>query len=123
MKTIIKLLIVAVIVNAAARVGLVTMKYYQLKDDTQQLLTFGANASPNELQGHIIDKAQSLNVPIMPDNIIVRRDGLHTFATISYEQSVELVPNYKYPLKFQFTADAISMGGLNGSQGGIPVAK
>ena len=123
MKTIIKLLIVAVIVNAAVRVGLVTMKYYQLKDDTQQLLTFGANSAPNELQGHIIDKAHSLNVPIMPDNIVVTRDGLHTFATISYEQSVELVPNYKYPIKFQFTTDAISMGGLGANGGGAPVAK
>jgi len=122
-KTIIKLVIVIAIANAAIRVGLVAAKYYQLKDQTQELLTFGANATPNDLQNRIIAKAEALSVPIVPDDITVTRDGLRTVANVAYSQSVEVFPNYKYPIKFQFKADAISMGGLNGSQGGAPVAK
>jgi hypothetical protein len=122
-KTIIKLVIAIVIANAAIRVGLVAAKYYQLKDQTQELLTFSANATPNELQNQLIAKAEALGVPIVPDDITVTRDGLRTVANIAYSQSVEVFPNYKYPIKFQFTADAISMGGLGANQGGAPVAK
>ena len=117
MKTIIKLVIAIVIANAAIRVGLVAAKYYQLKDQTQELLTFSANATPNELQNQLIAKAEALGVPIVPDDITVTRDGLRTVANIAYSQSVEVFPNYKYPIKFQFTADAISMGGLGANPG------
>jgi len=120
-KTIIKLLIVAAIINGVVRVGLAGMKYYQLKDETEQLITFGANTTPNDLQNHIIGKAEQLEVPVDPNDIIVTRDGLHTFATVSYTQPVEVVPSYIYPIKFHFTTDAISMGGLSTTQGGFPV--
>jgi hypothetical protein len=120
-KTIIKLLIAAVILNGLARVGMAAMKYYQLKDETQQLITFGANTTPNDLQNHIISKAEELKVPVDPNNIIVTRDGLHTYATVSYSQQVEVVPNYTYPIKFHFTADSIALGGLTATRGGIPV--
>jgi hypothetical protein len=122
-KTIIKLLIAIAIINALVRVGLVVAKYYQLQDQTQELLTFGANATPNDLQNRIIETAETLRVPVQSDNILVTRDGLHTYATVSYTQSVEVVPNYSYPIKFHFTADAISMGGLGANQGGAPVVK
>ena len=116
-KTIIKLVIVIAIVNAAVRVGVVAAKYYQLKDQTQELLTFGANATPNDIQNRIIAKAEALSVPIAPDDITVTRDGLRTIAKVAYSQSVEVFPNYKYPIKFQFSADAISMGGLGANPG------
>ena len=41
-------------------------------------------------------------------------------ATISYTHSVELVPSYIYPIKFHFTEDAVSMGGLGNPQA-VPV--
>ena len=46
MKTIIKILIAIAILNASARVGIAAAGYYQLKDASQELLTFGAQASP-----------------------------------------------------------------------------
>ena len=107
--------------NGVARVGMAAMKYYQLKDETQQLLTFGGNTTPNDLQSHIIGKAEELQVPVDPNDIIVTRDGLHTYATVSYAQPVEVVPSYVYSIKFHFTADSIAMGGLNTTQGGMPV--
>ena len=58
-----------------------------------------------------------LAVELAPDNITVTRDGLRTIAKVAYSQSVEVFPNYKYPIKFQFSADAISMGGLGANPG------
>ena len=117
MKTIIKLVIAIVIANAAVRVGIAAAKYYQLKDQSQELVTFGANASPSELQNHILDKATALGVPVAPADIYVTRDGLHITAKASYTQPVEVFPNYTYPMRFQFSVEAVSMGGLGANPG------
>jgi hypothetical protein len=121
MKTIIKLLIVIAIINAAARVGLAAAKYYQLKDQSQQLVTFGGHASPVELQNQILEQATALQLPLGFDDILVTRDGFKTTAQAAYTQPVEVFPSYTYPVKFQFTVEGINMGqGVN--PGGHPLA-
>ena len=112
MKTIIKLLIAIAILNAAARVGLAAAGYYQLKDASQELVTFGAQVSPGDIQNHILEKAQTFDVPLDVEDVQVTRDGLHTTATASYTQGVEVFPNYIYPINFRFSVQALSMSGL-----------
>ena len=114
MKTIIKLLIVIAIINAAARVGLAGAKYYQLKDQSQQLITFGGNSSPGELQNRILEQATALQLPLAYEDIEVTRDGFKTTAQAAYTQPVEVFPNYKYPVTFRFTVEGINLGqGVN----------
>jgi hypothetical protein len=114
MKTIIKILIAIAILNASARVGMAAAGYYQLKDASQELLTFGASASPGDIQNHILQKAQGFNVPLEAEDVQVTRDGLRTTAKASYTQGVEVFPNYIYPIDFKFSVEALSMAGLNG---------
>jgi hypothetical protein len=109
-KTIIKLLIAAAIVNATARVGMAAARYYQLKDQSQELVTFGGNAVPGELQNEILLKAEELQLPLASDDILVTREGLRTTASAAYTDSVELFPNYKYPIRFQFKVEGVNMG-------------
>ena len=110
MKTVVKLLIAAAIVNAAARVGYAAARYYQLKDESQELVTFGARLVPGELQNQILLKAEALELPIAEQDVQVTREGLRTTASAAYTDSVELFPNYKYPIRFQFTVQGINMG-------------
>lgn len=112
MKTIIKLLIAAAIVNAAARVGMAAAHYYQLKDAAQELVTFGASAPLGEIQNRILLRAQSFSLPLAPGDVEVSRDGLRTTASASYTQEVEVFPNYTYPMNFRFSVSALSMAGL-----------
>jgi hypothetical protein len=112
MKNIIKILIAVVILNAAARVGMAAANYYQLKDASQQLVTFGAQVSPGDIQNDILQKAEGFNVRLEADDVQVTRDGLHTTAKASYTQSVEVFPNYRYPINFRFSVEALSMAGL-----------
>ena len=121
MKTIIKLLIVIAIINAAVRGGLATAKYYQLKDQSQQLVTFGGNASTGELQNRILEQATALQLPVESGDVLVTRDGLKTTAEAAYTQPVEVFPRYTYPINFHFTVEGINMGqGVN--PGGHPLA-
>ena len=117
MKTLIKVLIAAAIINAAVRVGYAYAGFYQLKDASQELLTFGAQAQAGEIQRRMILKAKELNVPLSPDDISVQHDGLKTTATAAYTQPVEVFPNYVYPIEFKFSVDATSMAGLGPSSG------
>jgi hypothetical protein len=113
MKTIIKVVVAIALINAAARVGMAYAGFYQLKDQAQELVTFnGARSSDGDLQNQILAKAASLNLPVEVTDIDVQHDGLHTMASTSYTQPVEVFPNYKYPMKFHFTVDAIGMSGL-----------
>ena len=117
MKTIVKILIAAAILNAAVRVGYAYAGFYQLQDASQQLLTFGAQAQAGEIQRRMLQKANELNVPLSPEDIDVQRDGLKTIATAAYTQSVEVFPNYKYPITFHFSVNATSMSGLGAGSG------
>jgi hypothetical protein len=110
MKTVIKLLIAVVIINATARVGMAAARYYQLKDESQELVTFGGNIVPGELQNQILLKAVELQLPIAFDDILVTRQGLRTTASAAYTDSVEVFPNYKYPIKFEFKVEGVNMG-------------
>jgi len=112
MRTVIKLLIALAIVNAATRVALAEASFYRLKDRAQELVTFGAEATPEEIQAQILQVAQGLNLPLDPAAIEVSRDGLHTTANASYTQPVEVFPNYIYPLDFDFSVEALTMSGL-----------
>ena len=110
MNTVIKLLLAAAIINATARVGMAAARYYQLKDESQELVTFGGNIVPGELQNQILLKAEELQLPLAFDDILVSRQGLRTTASAAYTDSVEVFPNYKYPIRFQFKVEGVNMG-------------
>jgi hypothetical protein len=109
MKTIIKLVIALAVLNAVARGGFAYYNYYQLKDGTQELLTFGVDATTEELRDQVVAKAAELDLPVDPDNVDIRREGVRTSALVQYTQPVEFFPTYVRPIEFSFTVDTVSM--------------
>src|SRR5262245_45970608 len=110
MKTLFKLVVALLILNAAARGAWCMWTYYQFKDTAQQLVLFGQKATPEELQGSILARATELSLPVKSDDVDVRRDGVRTVAQASYTQPVEFFPNYPYPVKLSFSVDAVALG-------------
>ena len=115
MKTLFKLVVAILVLNAAVRGGLAMWQYYQFKDAAQQVVLFGQRADPEEIQADIVAKATELSVLIRPDDVKVSRDGQRTIAQGSYIQPVDFFPNYPWPVKFTFVVDAISLGEPLGS--------
>ena len=109
MKTIIKLLIAAALLNAAARGAMAAWTYYQFRDTTEQLVIFGAGATPEELHHQIVETAAGLNVPVAPENITVEREGARTRAEAAYVQPVEFFPSLTYPINFSFMVEALAV--------------
>ena len=116
MKTILKVIVALALLNAVARGAWAQWNFYELKDTAQQLLTFGADSSPQEIQGEIVQRASELNITLDADDVQVNRDGLRSTAEVSYTQPVEFFPSYKYPIKFSFIVDTLAIrAGTKGS--------
>ncbi len=111
MKSLIKILIAVVIVNALYRCGTVALAYYQLKDEAQQMVLFSQGQTVSELSQQILDEAAKRSVPLQEEGLTVRREGARTVAEAAYTQSVELFPRYFYPVKLSFTVEAYGFGG------------
>jgi hypothetical protein len=109
MKSVIKLIIAAALINAVARGAWAQWNYYQLKDGAQQLLTFDVDATPEQLESAILDKAMELDLPVDADDVTVKRDGLRSSATVSYTQPIEFFPKFVYPMKFSFAVDTLAI--------------
>jgi len=109
MKTLLKLLVVAVVLNAAVRGGLAAKRYFDFKQAAQEAVLFGADTPITDIRQMILDRAQTLNLPVVPDNVKVNRQGGHTWADASYSQSIEYFPNQLYPISWSFSVEGYSM--------------
>ena len=96
---------IVALLNAVARAGTVAWRYYQFKDETEQLVRFGAGVSMNELQERIYEKGLELSVPVERQDIDVRRDGDLTVTDVFYADSVEYFPRFTYPVDLAFSVE------------------
>jgi hypothetical protein len=111
MKTLFKLVVALLVLNASVRGALATWQYYQFKDGAQQAVLFGQRSDPEEIHANILARATALGVTVRPDDIKIRRETTKTVAEGSYVQPVQFFPNYPYPVKFTFLVEAVSLGG------------
>jgi hypothetical protein len=115
MKTLLKLVIAVLVLNAAVRGALAMWEYYEFKDAAQQVVLFGQRSEPEEIQATIVAKGNEMRVPVRADDVKVSRDATRTVAEGFYIQPVQFFPNYSYPVKFSFVVDALSLGEPLGS--------
>jgi hypothetical protein len=106
MKTIVKLLIAAVIVNATVRLGLSAWQQYQFRDAVQGMLLFGGSQTPAQLRDQIVEEAEQQGLPLDASDVIVERQGMLTTAETTYIDEIEVFPRYVYPMTWSFKVDA-----------------
>jgi hypothetical protein len=109
MKTIIKLIIAALVIHATFRAGVVYMRYYEFKDDVTQIAQFGVRATDNELKNNVLDAARRREIPLEPDAIGVTRQNQHIIINARYLEQVELVPRYFYPWTANVHVDVLTL--------------
>ena len=116
MKTLIKLLIAAAIINGAARYGLSAWTQYEFRDAVQQILLFGADASTDELKSEIMMEAERQGVPLERESLDVQQRDMVVSAQASYLDEIELFPRYIYPKTWEFSLEVrhVDMRGMTG---------
>jgi hypothetical protein len=95
MKTVIKLIVVVLILNAVYRVGSAYWTHYQFQDSIQQMAQFSEHAAPEELRTKILEQAGTLGVPIEADNLTVTRGNRRIDIDGSYLRELEILPRFK----------------------------
>ena len=100
MRTLIKLVIVALVVHAAFRIGMSHWTYYEFKDAVHQTAQFAGNSSEDEIRQRVLQLATRMDVPVDEQAISVRLDGLDTFVDAAYVDRILVAPGYRYPWRF-----------------------
>jgi hypothetical protein len=111
MKTIIKLVIVAIIANATWRVGSAYAKHYRFVDSVQQATQFRATKSDAEIHDRVFELASQYDIPVTDDNLTITHQDTHTVVDGSYRRQIDLFPGFTYPWPFTVHVDVFSMIG------------
>jgi hypothetical protein len=109
MKTLIKLIIAALIVHGTWRAGMVYFRYYQFKDGVQQTAQFSGTRSEQDLHNRVVELARELQVPLDADRVTIRRQDNHTLIDATYDERIELLPRYFYPWQLRVNVDAFTI--------------
>lgn len=105
-KTVLKIAIAVAVINGAFHFGEAAWRYYQLKDAAQQMIVFGSEEQTTDLLNRIVERAVALRIPLLPENVAVRREGTRTTVDAAYTQPVEYFPNQTYPIDLRFSVEA-----------------
>ena len=104
MKVIVKLLLAALVANAAWRLGSEYATHYRFTDSVRQAAT-QSDLSDSELRQRILDLAAKYAVPLTDDAVAVTRADRHTYVEGSYVKPIPLVPGYRRPWTFRLSVD------------------
>jgi len=102
-KTLLKLLAVAAVLNGVYRFGVAEYKFSQLKDATHSLLVLGTRTPPEQVKEQIVARSSELGLSVSPDRVSVSRNGMTTTATFAYRHQVEVFPGVPFPREYSFT--------------------
>jgi hypothetical protein len=108
-KTLLKLILVAVVINAAYRIGMAEYKYSQLKESTNSMLALGTNTPTDTIKEQILRKSAGLGLRIPPEKVNLTRDGLRTTVKVAFHQDVEVFPGYMLPRDYAFTDEIVAL--------------
>ena len=111
MKSIIKLIIAALIVHACWKSGIVFWRYYKLKDGAHNTALFAGTRSEAEIHGRVMEIAHQLDVPLDPEKLSVRKEPNHIYINTAYTDKIEFVPTYFYPWEFKLDVDVFTLNG------------
>jgi hypothetical protein len=123
----IKLVITALVIHAAFRVGTTYWRFYQFQDALQELAQFGDQRPDKQLCAQAMDKAVNLEVPISAEALTIQRGANPAFncevgfkgaapgpgggtAKIfiegHYREQLQILPGYRYPWDFNPSVSA-----------------
>jgi hypothetical protein len=117
-KLIVKLLIVAIVANAAWHLMTAYTAYWKFKDAVQQTAQFGNDKSVEQLKSRVLQLASDYDLPVDENDFTVTRsrETLHTVIDGSFARDVELLPGYSRRWPFAFHVDTFSDAPLTGDR-------
>ena len=102
MKTILKLILVALILTAIVQGGLAFWHNFEFEDAVQQALTFETRLGDDEIPALVMTLAEQYQVPLAIEDISVQRIGQDRVVDMAYTTTIELIPGiYQHEYTFR----------------------
>jgi len=100
-RTLLKLAIVALLANAAWRVGSAYLGYYRFTDAVQQMTHYRGDKSDAQIHDRIFALASQHDIDVTDDTLTIRREENRTIVDGAYTQAIEFLPGvvYQWPFK------------------------
>jgi hypothetical protein len=106
MKTILRLLVAAVLANLTWHGWLLSSAYYKFRDALQSASQNSYGRSDDVLRGRVMELAAQYGIPLSEENFTLRRDVKQVFIDGSYVQQVDAFPGASFPWTFEFHIDS-----------------
>ena len=101
MKTLIKLAIVALVLNGLYQTGYAYWEHYELEDAIEKAIQFSRQATPEEVTETVLSLADERSIPLDAEHLDVAHTGRYVTVDGSYTRDVNIFP--RYPRPFDFT--------------------
>ena len=96
-RTVLRVVILGLIIHALYQFVPLYIRYQQFKDDVKQTALFARGATESEIAQRVMGHAQQRQVPVVYENVQVRRMTSQLFVDVVYQQPVKVLPWYVYP--------------------------
>lgn len=101
MKTIIKLLVVAMVLTATFQASRAAIRHYTFVDALQEALLFAGNKTEEDVAEQVIQIAGDHEIPLDPESVAVRRESYLVVVDAPYVASIDLLPGlYEHDWSF-----------------------
>lgn len=108
-RTIVKLVILAVIVNAGINVVPVFWRNFLFKDAVGELARFSTRLDDKKIAEEVMNIAVRMDVPLAAEDVQVSRAGKRVIIETRYHVDMEYFPRHLYP--WDFTVRAVGAPG------------
>jgi alcohol dehydrogenase class IV len=92
LKTLLKLLVAAAILNATWRIGSAYWERYQFQDAVKEAAQFSQRATADQLAGQVLDLADKMDIPLQADDVTVAKERRRTTVDAAYARDIEVFP-------------------------------
>jgi len=107
LKLFFKLAVVALLANAAYRVGLEYLTYIKFRDAVRDAATYKTN-DDDDLRKKIMELAGDYDIPLTSDAVTIHREDRQVMVDGSYHKPIEVVPTFQYQWPFTWSIEVLT---------------
>lgn len=110
LRTGIKLLIAALVLHAAYRVGTAYWHHYQFEDAVQRMAQFAERAvTVEDIRQGVLELATAQEIPLDPGALSITREPRRIQVEAGYTRELEVLPGYRYPWQFDVSVAVLTL--------------
>jgi hypothetical protein len=109
MKTLLKLVVMAAILFATYRIGFAYWEHYEFEDAVKQTAQFTDRDNVDELPNKVLDLAERMQIPLVYEQLKVKREPRRVTIDASYVRNIEVLPGVKRDWDFAIHVSVITL--------------